>query len=54
MVTPEESLESAPITNGDGKSVEVGGQGLEYLWVGEWWVCVVWLLVVISITDCVC
>ena len=32
MVTPEESLESAPITNGDGKSVEVGGQGLEYLW----------------------
>lgn len=50
VVAPEESLESAPATNGDGKSEEVGGArimyvlvggvwsicgwGLEYLWVG--------------------
>ena len=35
VVAPEESLESEPIVNGDGKSVEVGGWGLEYLWVGH-------------------
>ena len=54
VVAPEESLESAPIVNGDGKSVEVGGWGSKYLWVWHGRYVWVWLLVLISITDCVC
>ena len=54
VVAPEESLESEPIVNGDGKSVEVGGWGLKYLWVWHGRYVWVWLLVLICITDCVC